>query len=376
MISMEISKWLYSTPFSKFLAEIQKDVIGQPNLAILCANIYNYIQNIVYNTPINNNTIIAAPSGSGKTQTYRALKKYFSQAIPSLPVHIFDLSGLAPSGYRGSEKSEIVEPFFSLGLRAPAGIVFLDEFDKKLTPSITSSGNDFSKEAQAGILTLIEGGEVCSKDKNTRISTENIMFIGLGSFDYFRKDKEEQKASIGFSQDTITRRDHFEYITRENMLEIGGSNELLGRFPLILNYDKLSEESVDMIIDKYLYDMSDSFDCSLEVTGEFVDVLKNSANSNFGCRLIESKIRTAILNIYTQALLEKKDKHELEITIKSETDGTFKWIPYQNALNDEDKRWVDYFKDETLDNDTDLDEIIANTDFDENILSAANDDSN
>ena len=238
MVYEQISSWLYNTSFSDFLSEMQSKVIGQDNLTIFCANVYNYLQNIENRIAVNNNSIIAAPSGSGKTQTYRALKEYFSTKIPELPIYIFDLANLTPSGYKGSESSDIVLPLFATNMIKPVGIVFLDEFDKKLIPSITSAGSDTNFEAQNCILTLVEGSFVYNKKYNRQISTDNIMFVGLGSFDYFREKKENEKDIIGFNNVLSEDKNHFINITRENMVECGGTNELLGRFPIIINYDK------------------------------------------------------------------------------------------------------------------------------------------
>ena len=58
-----------------------------------------------------NNMILAAPSGSGKTETYRAFKDYFKKRIPALRLTISDVSNLTATGYRGAEPSSIVEPF-------------------------------------------------------------------------------------------------------------------------------------------------------------------------------------------------------------------------------------------------------------------------
>lgn len=315
----DIDDWLTKTSFKGFVAEIERTVIGQKNLVTICANVYSYLQNVLALTKINHNTIIAAPSGSGKTQTYRALKEYFAAEIPLLPVCIFDLANLTPSGYRGSEASEIVAPLFKQKTAAPIGIIFLDEFDKKLTPSITAAGSDVNMEAQNSILTLLEGGMVQNKMLDASISTENVMFIGLGSFDAFRKTKENVPKPVGFNTaDTANKREHFEYIKREDVIEQGGSYELIGRFPILVNYDKLSEDAIYKIIEKYTYEIANAFDIELILKESMLDELMANANSNFGCRLIDSLIRNIVLKTYADAKLnEVEDFQTIVITVEN-----------------------------------------------------------
>ena len=131
-----------------------------------------------------NNMILAAPSGSGKTETYRAFKDYFKKRIPALRLTISDVSNLTATGYRGAEPSSIVEPFLGCGLE-PIGIVFMDEFDKICTPSYNANHGDVHLEVQHNLLTLVEGSRV--ETKQGYVNTNKLLFIGMGSFDQFRK---------------------------------------------------------------------------------------------------------------------------------------------------------------------------------------------
>ncbi len=108
MIRSKISEWLQKTTYNDFHTCIAERVVGQEQLADLTLIVYCYLRSVAYNQPVCYNTIIAAPSGSGKTETYRALRDYFAAEIPEIIVTIFDATKLTPSGFRGSDVSDIL----------------------------------------------------------------------------------------------------------------------------------------------------------------------------------------------------------------------------------------------------------------------------
>lgn len=142
-----------------------------------------------------------------------------------------------------------MEPFIGCGLE-PIGIVFMDEFDKICTPSYNANHGDVHLEVQHNLLTLVEGSRV--ETKQGYVSTNKLLFIGRGSFDQFRKKREnDSKEPIGFgavSSDEIMEAEHAAPITREDMISAGGCYELIGRFSYIENYHSLNRETIIEII--------------------------------------------------------------------------------------------------------------------------------
>ena len=306
LLKYEIESWLNRYTFKDFYQEIKKGLIGQPNLRLFLGNVYNYLYCLVEDRPIRNNVLLTAPSGCGKTETYRLLKEYFKKYIPSLPVHYFDLTSITSTGFKGADAQEILRPF-SLendeGKGVGYGLCFLDEFDKKLLPCIATNGGDANYEVQTSLLAIVEGEDVATR--NGICNGSKMMFIGMGSFDYFRDKRDSKTREIGFgAKEDSTREDRYAPITREDMIKVGGSNELIGRFPLIINYQRLSEEAVDSIIDKIVYDLESAYQCRIVLDNKYRNLLHKASLENFGCRLIDSEIREQILSEYTKALSE------------------------------------------------------------------------
>ena len=82
------------------------------------------------------------------------------------------------------------------------GLCFMDEIDKKITPEITSEGRITNYGVQCELLTMIEGGDISNKRGRT-INTSNMMFIGMGSFDLFRRKRTKKHRPIGImTEDT------------------------------------------------------------------------------------------------------------------------------------------------------------------------------
>lgn len=309
----DIRLWLETISFEEFYAEIAKRVIGQEELKYVVFNVYQYLQAVSHQLPVNNNMILCAPSGCGKTETYRAMRDYFKEAIPELPVCIYDLSQITAAGWRGADPTSLLEPFFEKRVEDAIGILFLDEFDKKVIPSFNVGGQDVNKEVQGNLLTIFEGGTFY-KEKNRSsddrpVCTERIMFVALGSFDQFRQEKEDVANPIGLGiQELWEEReadlDHYKGLERDDMVASGATNEIIGRFPIIVNYGPLTRESVEKIIAQIRKRVAESFSLSDVLLSDVAyEELFELANSKYGCRLLESKVKEAVLRGCTDAML-------------------------------------------------------------------------
>lgn len=322
MAKKQIYDWIITDPYMEMLSYVQSRVMGQEDIVSVVTNIYTHLRRMIGQTlnmrmqtrSGSNNMLLCAPSGCGKTETYRAIKDYFADRIPLLAVHIVDVSGLTPAGFRGSEPSSVVAPLVGYGSE-PIAIVFMDEFDKICTPSYTADHSDMHLEVQHNILTMVEGSRV--ETARGVVDTKNILFIGAGSFDGFRKVRESnEKSEIGFQKDENKKSDHYAPVTRENIITAGGCYELIGRFSYIVNYHPLDKEIVLSIIDRNRELIANDFGCELILERKALNELCEQAGSKFGCRLLDSLMRDPVLKAYGDALQSDAYGDVLVITLK------------------------------------------------------------
>lgn len=296
----ELDEWVSKpTAYYDLLNYAKEFVVGQPSLDLVITNVYIHLRSIVRGFKTNNNMIITAPTGSGKTETYRAIKEFFKVIVPDLPVFMVDVSQLTPSGFKGSNLEDVFSPLFDLHEEEPPAIVFLDEIDKRLSPVM----DGFGPAVQNNLLSILEDGYITEVDRRSasreRVCTRNVLFIGLGSFEHFRKEKKAEK-HIGFNSTNDTFVENA--FTHDTLVESGASYEIVGRFSHIINYDKLNDEAIKKITLKIQTNLCFTYDCDLHLTDEYKECLRTLANDKYGCRTLGNKIRDDMLHIVTKAM--------------------------------------------------------------------------
>lgn len=280
----KIHDWLQKTTYSKFHKAIANRVLGQPALSLITVAVYTYLKSLAEDNPNKVGILLAGSSGTGKTETFRALRDYFKEQLPFLGLVQYDATTLTASGYKGNEVSSIIKNVSHVNSNGFC-IAFIDEFDKKMCHERSSSGFDYNAALQSEFLTILEGG-------NAECDTSNTLFILAGSFEKIRKEKEKKKREIGFGEDsTEESRNCHAPITREEILENGALYELIGRLPVLVNYGPLDDCSLTEILRRKVEGISKTLGIAIILEEHYQEeIIEQSKNSKLGTRIFDQKI--------------------------------------------------------------------------------------
>lgn len=287
--------------YKRFDEQVHERVLGQKNLSEITYNVFMWLRGLAENCVIRNNAMIVAPSGCGKTETYRAIKDILCREIYDIPVVQLDVTKLTSEGYRGMNTNEFFVPLFTESINGIA-IVVLDEIDKRLIPDHNGKGENINASIQAQLLTLIEGTELSMEmdGEMVTINTANTLFVAAGAFQQIRdKRKKEQErnsnvaSSIGFHVDTTQELEceaqDDEDISLEEIIEYGAMYEFVGRFSTIINLHMLDFQTVKIIIGRYAAEFGKNLKCKIYISETVAEEMyEKYLTSGLGCRILKS----------------------------------------------------------------------------------------
>lgn len=209
------------------------------------------------------NILILGPTGSGKTYLVKTLAK-----LLDVPLAIADATSLTEAGYIGDDIESVISKLLSASgndvERAERGIIFIDEIDKIAKKKQTNTRDVSGESVQQELLKLLEGSTVevpvGSNQKNAMtpmvtVNTGNILFICGGAFpdlDEIIKERLKKKSSVGFGS---VLRDAFDnepdilsHVTNEDLRTFGMIPEFLGRLPVMVSLQELTEDMMIRIL--------------------------------------------------------------------------------------------------------------------------------
>ena len=246
----------------EIFAFLDKRVIGQARAKrTLSIAAYNHLKRC--ETPLDKakitlkkaNILLMGPTGCGKTHLARTLAEFLD-----VPFAVADATEYTEAGYYGKDVEVLLGELLRKAGQdldsALKGIVFIDEVDKiarRAHSARTGAGNrDIGGEGvQQSLLKLLEGREVFVPQNVTQhwnkhdfvpFDTTNVLFICAGTFSDLYPYEENR--AVGFGGEGVSSRRMARTITEKDLLDYGLLAEFIGRLPVRVQLDPLSEDDL------------------------------------------------------------------------------------------------------------------------------------
>lgn len=253
----------------KIKETLDQYVIGQEKAKkVMSVAVYNHYKRVATDTMDEieiekSNMLMIGPTGCGKTYLVRTLAK-----LLDVPLAIADATSLTEAGYIGDDIESVVSKLLAAAdndvERAEHGIIFIDEIDKIAKKKQTNTRDVSGESVQQELLKLLEGSTVevpvGSNQKNAMtpmatVNTDNILFICGGAFpdlEEIIKERLMKKTTMGFGsilKDTYDKDpDILGQVTNEDLRAFGMIPEFLGRLPVTVTLQGLTEDMMVRIL--------------------------------------------------------------------------------------------------------------------------------
>jgi ATP-dependent Clp protease ATP-binding subunit ClpX len=221
---------------------------------------------------IKNNIIMIGPTGVGKTYLIKLIAKKLG-----VPFVKGDATKFSETGYVGGDVEDLVRDLvYEAGddiELAQYGIIYIDEIDK-IAASNQMIGPDVSRTGvQRALLKPMEETEVdlkvphdpisqiqaienyrkTGKKEKRTVNTRNILFIVSGAFNHLEKiiQKRIQEKGMGFGASLKSRKQNPKILSQvraEDLIAFGFESEFVGRLPVAVVLEELSEDDLYQIL--------------------------------------------------------------------------------------------------------------------------------
>jgi ATP-dependent Clp protease ATP-binding subunit ClpX len=230
---------------------------------------YNHMKRCAQKTPgqkrllKKSNLLLIGPTGSGKTHIARTLA-----GCLEVPFVVADATEYTEAGYYGKDVEVMIGELLHHADQdvelAQRGIVFIDEIDKIARRSQGARNGAGSRDiggegVQQSLLKVLEGRETFvplnvtqhwNKHDFVVVDTQDILFIAAGTFSDLRLHDEAKTVGFGTQsgKDGPAARAPSRRVTEKELLDYGLLAEFLGRLPVRVELDPLSEEDLFLVM--------------------------------------------------------------------------------------------------------------------------------
>ena len=270
----------YAFDYKEVFEMMDENLIGRSATIDALLSVIDRTDNIS-NKSKKKSAIIIGPTGTGKTETFRQLKK----ALPNRPVIIVDTNQLTQEGYVGGtiEKNVLQSLLLECNNdldKARHGIVIFDELDKRADTSKTGNENVNGGAVQNQLLKFMEGTVYdvpVGRNQTVKFDTSDLVVMACGAFqEIFNSIEEEvvkKKGTLGFSmeaaketksQDEILK-EKYMAISTQDLEDYGISSQLIGRFETVIIFPP---HTINELIELETNKSTSNLQCEIEYFGK------------------------------------------------------------------------------------------------------------